>query len=86
MSTSNCTATGTSLDRLSCEEVIIKREFQKASGLTVSDVSFGDDETIHVIANGQEYVMAIGSDDDEFAFHGSSGRVTFDYPNDWVAV
>jgi hypothetical protein len=58
-----------------------KKKFPKAKNV---ETSFGDDETIHVKVDGKEYVMEIGSDDDNFDFKSKSGeRVSFDYPEDW---
>jgi hypothetical protein len=65
-------------------QTIIQREFEKASGMTVTEVEFTDDERIIVTTtSAATYVMEIGSDDDLFAFRHGDDIVTFPYPADW---
>ena len=71
-------------------QTVIKREFEKASNLTVTQVIFGEDETITVSTDSEgDFVMQIGSDDDEFKFAGvdqpddTDFIVSFPFPPDW---
>ena len=70
---------------------IIKREFEKASGLEVLNVVFTEDEQILVKTPGRtsmtqtQWTMEIGSDDDEFVFTAPKVQldVRFPFPPDW---
>lgn len=42
------------------------------------DVTYGDDETIHIAVNGRRFTFEIGSDDDHYMF--SDGETSFVIP------
>lgn len=66
-------------------KLILKHDFEAASGLTVSDIFCGDEEVIHVMTNDGEYTMLIGSDDDDFYFTSENGRtVRFEFSAEWL--
>lgn len=46
-------------------------------GATV-DVEYGEDETVHIMVDGQRFSFEIGSDDDCYAF--SDGETSFAIP------
>lgn len=68
---------------------ILEREFRKATNVE-GDISvvFGEDETITISTLCSEYVMEIGSDDDDFCFENqdSDEVVRFPIPPDWLEI
>jgi hypothetical protein len=48
-------------------------------------VTLNDDETIIVVADGEVWVMEVGSDNDAFIFHCGTRAVTVPFSNDYLA-